>query len=225
MTPEERQLITGLFDRMRGYGAPEKDRDAEAVIGDAMRSTPDAAYMLVQSVLVQEHALQEAQRRIQDLEQQVRSAESAARTPGSGSFLGGLLGGGRPASQPTTTSVPPIGSRAASPPPAYDDDDRRPWSQGPPPQQQAGSPMGGGFLRSAMATVAGVAGGMLAANAIGSLLGGGHAHAAGSQPSTGTQPNTDAAVQQARQDWEDDVRADADDSSWSDDSGDTGGDF
>jgi hypothetical protein len=26
MTPEERQLIAGLFDRMRGYGLPEKDR-------------------------------------------------------------------------------------------------------------------------------------------------------------------------------------------------------
>src|SRR5262245_31734480 len=108
MTPEERQLITGLFDRMRGFGAPQKAREAETVINDAMRSVPDAAYMLVQSVLVQEHALEEAQSRIQDLEQQVRDAESAAR-PSGGSFLGGLLGGGRPAAQPSATSVPPIG--------------------------------------------------------------------------------------------------------------------
>jgi uncharacterized protein len=223
MTPEERQLITGLFDRMRGFGSPDKDREAEAVIGDAMRSVPDAAYMLVQSVLVQEHALQEAQSRIEDLERKVRDAETAARPTGSGSFLGGLLGGGRPVSQSTSTSVPPIGSRAVAPPPAYDDDDRRPWSQSPPPQQQAGSPTGG-FLRSAMSTAAGVAGGMLAANALGNLFGGGHAHAAGSQPSTGTpahtQADTDAAVQQARQDWEDDVRADALDDDTSEDGGD-----
>ncbi len=222
MTPEERQLITGLFDRMRGYGAPEKDREAEAVINDAMRAVSDAGYMLVQSVLVQEHALEEAQTRIQELERQVRSAESAARPAGSGSFLGGLLGGGRPAS-PTGTSVPPIGTRPAAP--AYADDDRRPWGQSPPPQQAApGSPMGGGFLRSAMATAAGVAGGVLAANAIGSLLGGhSQAHAATSRP---TPPaNTDAAVQQARQDWEDDARADAADDGSFDGGGDTGGDI
>ena len=29
---EERQLITGLFERMRNHGAPEKDREAEALI-------------------------------------------------------------------------------------------------------------------------------------------------------------------------------------------------
>ena len=76
MTPEERQMITGLFDRMRSYGTPEKDREAETLINEAVRSTPDAAYMLVQSVLVQEHALQEAGNRIKDLEEQVRSCRA-----------------------------------------------------------------------------------------------------------------------------------------------------
>ena len=70
--------------------------------------------MLVQSVLVQEHALQEAGNRIKDLEEQVRSLQGAgqARAPESGSFLGGLFGGGRPAAQPGASSVPVIGSRA-----------------------------------------------------------------------------------------------------------------
>ena len=61
MTPEERQLIAGLFDRMRSYGAPEKDREAEALINQSVRANPDAPYMLVQSVLVQEQALQASQ--------------------------------------------------------------------------------------------------------------------------------------------------------------------
>ncbi len=98
MTPEERQLVTGLFDRMRGFGSPEKDREAEAMISQSVRAMPDAPYMLVQSVLAQEHALQEAGKRIEDLEAQVRSlqGEGPPRAPaGSGSFLGGLLGGGR----------------------------------------------------------------------------------------------------------------------------------
>ena len=45
------------------------------------------------------------------------------------------------------------------------------------PMQQAAPAAGGGFMRSAMATAAGVAGGMLAANAISGMLGGNHAHA------------------------------------------------
>ncbi len=178
MTPEERELINGLFERMRSFGAPEKDRDAEALISQGVRATPDAAYMLVQSVLVQEQALQEAGSRIQALEEQVRDLQGGReRTSGSGSFLGGLLGTGRAASEPRSGSVPQIGARAT--PSAYDD--RRPWSppQNAPPQQPASPPQaaGGGFLRSAMATAAGVAGGMLAAGAIRDMLGGGSAHA------------------------------------------------
>ena len=227
MTPEERQMITGLFDRMRSFGAPDKDKEAEAIINEAVRSTPDAPYMLVQSVLVQEHALQEAGNRIKELEEQLRSLQQdagQARSPGSGSFLGGLLGGGRPVSQPGASSVPTIGSRAPAPS-AYDQDERRPWSQGQP--QQSG-PMGGGFLRSAMATAAGVAGGVLAAGAIRDLMGGtANAHTAAANPpaaapaSSGTDTGsnaTNASAEQARQDWEQDVRQDAsdDDSSWGD---------
>ena len=223
MTPEERELINGLFERMRSFGAPEKDRDAEALISQGVRATPDAAYMLVQSVLVQEQALQEAGRRIQDLEEQARELQGGGRerTSGSGSFLGGLLGTGRAASEPRSGSVPQIGARAT--PSAYDD--RRPWSQPQnAPQQPAAAPQaaGGGFLRSAMATAAGVAGGMLAAGAIRDMLGGGSAHAntAASNPASGTTET--ARAEQARLDAEDDARQDAvDDTSW--DSGDSGG--
>jgi hypothetical protein len=67
MTPEERQLIAGLFDRMRSYGLPDKDREAEALINQSVRANPDAPYMLVQSVLVQEQALQAANDRVTQL--------------------------------------------------------------------------------------------------------------------------------------------------------------
>jgi uncharacterized protein len=227
MTPEERQLINGLFDRMRSFGTPEKDRDAEALINQAVRATPDAAYMLVQSVLVQENALQEAGSRIQDLEEQVRELQGGGRerTSSSGSFLGGLLGTGRAASEPRTGSVPQVGARAA--PSAYDE--RRPWSAPQSgPQQSAPPPQasGGGFLRSAMTTAAGVAGGVLAAGAIRDMLGG-NAHAnptptANATPAAGKTEPTQS--EQSRLDAEDDARQDAldDESSW--DSGDSGGD-
>jgi hypothetical protein len=237
MTPEERQLIAGLFDRMRGHSLPEKDRDAEALINEQVRATPDAPYMLVQSVLVQEHALQEAASRIEALEEQVRALEGGAQqpAPGSGSFLGGLFGGGRAASEPSRASVPQIGSRAA--PSVYDS--RQSWTpppgatqQQPPPGAQA-APASGGFLRSAMATAAGVAGGVLAAGAIRNMLGGSSAQAApapaagGDKPAESNKPaeSDTASTEQPREEpqQEEPQQVVDEDSSWFGDDGD--GDF
>ncbi len=192
MTPEERQLVTGLFDRMRNYTLPEKDGEAEALINESVRAVPDASYMLVQSVLVQEQALVEADSRIKALEEQVRSLEAQQRPSGAGSFLGGLFGS-RSAAEPTRgPSVPVVGARAT--PSVYSggqpgqpgpQGQAAPWQSAPPPGQaaQAG---GGGFLRSAMATAAGVAGGMLIAGAIQNLINPAHANSG----HTNTTPNT-----------------------------------
>ena len=42
MTPQERELITGLFERMRGFGAPAKDSEAEILINHSVRAHSDA---------------------------------------------------------------------------------------------------------------------------------------------------------------------------------------
>jgi hypothetical protein len=199
MTPEERKLIDGLFDRMRSYGAPEKDRDAEAVISQAVRAMPDAPYMLVQSVLAQEYALQEAGKRIEELETQVRELNERAQRPAasSGGFLGGLLGGGRPTAD-RVTSVPPIGSRAV---PSGVTERPSAWAAGgqPPQAQQQPPAAGGGFLRSAMTTAAGVAGGMLAAGAIQNMLGGGSGSATPAAATTAAAQPTPAAADSTHQ--------------------------
>jgi hypothetical protein len=221
MTPEERRLIDGLFDRMRGYGAPEKDRDADAVISQAVRAMPDAPYMLVQSVLAQEYALQEASKRIEDLEAQLR-AQAQRPAASSGGFLGGLLGGGRPSAAEHATSVPPIGSRAV---PSGAPQRPSAWAaggQGPQAQQQP--PAGGGFLRSAMATAAGVAGGMLAAGAIQNMLGGSAASAtstaAQQTPAAADSTHQAASEQQSQGEHSNvqDASHEDDGSSWGDDS-------
>src|SRR5687767_3565656 len=112
MTPEERQLIAGLFDRMRSYGLPDKDREAEALINQSVRANPDAPYMLVQSVLVQEQALQAANDRVTQLEDELRELRGDARAPArSGGFLSGVWGGGR--REEPRSSVPTIGARPA----------------------------------------------------------------------------------------------------------------
>jgi hypothetical protein len=179
MNADERQLITQLFERMRNYGAPEKDREADALINQLVRANPDAIYMLVQSVLVQDQALEAANARVRDLEEQLRSMAEGERPRAgrSGGFLGGYWGN-RGAEQPRA-SVPQVGSRAT--PTAYGsrDEGRAPWSQTPPPPQAPPAqpaPSGGGFMRSALATAAGVAGGVLVADSIRNMLGGG-AHA------------------------------------------------
>lgn len=182
MNADERQLITSLFERMRDHGAPEKDRDAEALINRELRANPDAAYMLVQSVLVQEQTLEAASNRVLELEEQLRSMEDGDRSRGArpGGFLGGYWGGRR--GEEPRSSVPQVGARAA--PSAYDGrgDGRSPWSQSAQPPQAQPAPAasaGGGFMRSALTTAAGVAGGLLVADSIRNMMGGG-AHASSS---------------------------------------------
>src|SRR5262245_59437429 len=155
MTPDERKLIEDLFDRMQSYGAPEKDREAERLIRDRIRAMPDAVYMLTQSVLVQDQALQAANEQVMDLEERVLQLEDSQPAPRrSGGFLSGsFMGRGREADAPPS-SVPQVGARAT--PSGYD----RPSAWGTPPPPSAPPPQapgGGGFMRSAMATAAGVA--------------------------------------------------------------------
>ena len=182
MTPEERQLIAGLFDRMRSYGLPEKDREAEALINQSVRANPDAPYMLVQSVLVQEQALQAANDRVTQLEDELRELRGDARAPArSGGFLSGVWGGGR--REEPRSSVPTIGARSA--PSAWSQSARRQQTACAGPAAAHGGG-GGGFMKSALATAAGVAGGMLLADSIRNMMSGG-AHAS---PAATETPNT-----------------------------------
>jgi hypothetical protein len=203
MTPEERQLITGLFDRMRDFGSPEKDREAEALINQSVRANPDAAYMLVQSVLVQGQALQAANDRVMELEDRLRAAEEGApvRAPAAGgSFLGGLFGSGRAASEPEprSGSVPSIGTRAT--PSVYGD--RASWSrasaQPPAPEARQQAAGGGSFMRTALATATGVAGGMLLAESIRNMMETAHA---------GQSPSAEGGTRGAEQQQQDYIDA------------------
>ena len=153
MTPQERELVTQLLQRLKqaGGGQP-KDPDAEALIRGAMAEQPDAPYYLVQTVLMQDMALTEAQRRISELERQAQSTAAPQR-----SFLGG--------------SVPSSGpwGRAPQPAPAPASPAWGGQTAGMAPQMQPSATSG--FLRSAAATAAGIAGGALLFEGIQSLFG------------------------------------------------------
>jgi uncharacterized protein len=223
MTPDERQLITDLFERMRSVGLSEKDREAEALISQSVRQFSDAPYMLVQSVLVQEQALQQAEQRIQELEQQLDSLERGGQS-GSGSFLGGLLGGSRPAAPPARGqgSVPATGRQSAgfgSEPRGVGD---RPGQFGGPAPMQA--PQGGSFMRQAMSTAAGVAGGVLLANTISNMFGGGHAQAFGGRDA-GERGRDSSAHEGRHEDADYQNDAGAHEAEWDQGGGDFGGHF
>ncbi|MBV9673558.1 MAG: DUF2076 family protein, partial [Verrucomicrobia bacterium] len=52
MTPEERQLITDLFDRIGQASNQPKDGEADQLIRGKIAANPSAAYSMVQSTLV-----------------------------------------------------------------------------------------------------------------------------------------------------------------------------
>jgi len=184
MTPQEQQLISQLFERLKAAPQQAKDTEAEALIRRGITEQPDAPYLLTQTVLIQDMALANAQARIADLEQQVAAAKAAPPAAPT-SFLGGLLGRG---------SVPTAGARQPQPPyppqaqPMAPAQPAPAWGGGPQPMM--GSPWssggGSGFLRSAAATALGVAGGELLFQGVRSMFGssmGGYGFAQPMQPS------------------------------------------
>jgi hypothetical protein len=170
MTPQERDLITQLFARLQQTGNQPKDHDADTLIAQGVQQIPDAPYLLVQTVLIQDMALAEAQHRMADLERQVAQAASKPE-PQPTSFLGGARG-----------SVPPAGpwGRPAMPSPVQPGPAQTggsAWAQGAPatpPSAVAPLAMPGassGFLRQAATSAAGIAGGALLFQGISSLFG------------------------------------------------------
>lgn len=213
MNTEEQQLISQLFDRMESAAPPAKDYEAERLIQERTRRFPDAPYMMVQTVVVQEHALQQAGARVRQLEDLVASLQRNGVRPSEGSFLGGA----QSISPWTRTSVPETGYDRG--PSQYSS---APVQSAPQPQSmsQPAAPaasQGGGFLASALSTASGVAGGVLLADGLRSLLGGSSSMGTGSlfggipgMPRGSNDSAYGAQLDRARDDAQD-ARDDADD--------------
>jgi uncharacterized protein len=166
MTPQERDLVTALLARLEQHGNQPKDPEADALIRRAMAAQPDAPYYLVQTVLVQDMALRNAEGRIAELERQLAQAKAASAAPQQPqSFLGGAGRGSVPSSGTWTRSAPSVAPEPASA-----------WSQSSAAPASVAAPSimpgaGSGFLRQAATTAAGIAGGALLFQGIQSLFG------------------------------------------------------
>src|SRR5450755_4572593 len=110
MTPQERQLIDDLFDRLSRLEGTPRDPDASAAIAQGLRIAPNAVYALVQTVLVQDEALKRANSRIQELE-----AGGAPAQNQPGGFLDSMrdtvLGQGQPHGSVPNVRPPEIPNR------------------------------------------------------------------------------------------------------------------
>jgi hypothetical protein len=195
MTPQERQLIDDLFDRLAKLEGAPRDPDATASIVQGLRRAPNAVYPLVQTVLLQDEALKRANHRIEELE----AGGAPQQTQSGGGFLDSMRESIFGQSQPhgSVPNVPPP-ERASRPvwnsgqvlqqaqSPGQFNQSPGQFNQAPygQPYGAPQAPMGGGggsFLGTAAAAAAGAVGGGLLLGSIRSMMGGGH-QAFGSTP-------------------------------------------
>ncbi|MBD1553508.1 DUF2076 domain-containing protein [Pseudomonas typographi] len=169
MNSEEQTLIDGLFARLKkaeAEGGP-RDAPAEQRIREHLAGQPAAPYYMAQAILVQEAALKRLDEQKRQLQADLDDARARAQAPAQagGGFLSNLFGGGNR----DTTPAPRSNAGGWREPNSS-------WGQPSPPVQQgyAAQPQalsgGGGFMRGALQTAAGVAGGVMLAEGISSLF-------------------------------------------------------
>ena len=173
MNSEEQTLIDGLFTRLKQAETGAAPRDAQAFerIKEHVAAQPAVPYYMAQAILVQEAALKRMDEQVKklqaDLAQAQAQAAAAQQQPQqSGGFLSSIFGGGSrepaPAPQSSGGWREPGNQQYQQPP-------QQPQYAPPPPPQQA-APAAGGFMRGALQTAAGVAGGVMLAEGISSLF-------------------------------------------------------
>jgi hypothetical protein len=181
-------MLNSLVERVNATQLSEKDPDAAALLQKGFSTNPDAMYVLAQSVLVQNIALEQAHTQLMQAKEQIDQLQQQVQKPAHAtSFLGSLLGHRDPAPPPQQAYTPqaePEYQTPYNPPPQGGPQYGGPQYGQPQygqPQygapQYVGAPVGQpSFLRSAAQTAAGVAAGALAFEGVESLLHGGFGH-------------------------------------------------
>ena len=200
MTPQERQLIAELFDRLAALESTPRDPDAERAIAEGLARAPHGTYPLVQTVLIQDEALKRANARIAELEGQLQGP--GAEPPRQGGFLDNMREAllGRDDRRGSVPNVRPGAASASPPPPVWGGGAPAPSGYYAQPQPPMAQPIGtgGSFLGTAAASAAGVIGGAMLLSGIRSMFGhsyrpGPGAYEPGLAPDPMSSPWTDAS--------------------------------
>ncbi len=162
MNAQDKQAIESIFTRIAEVErtAGPRDSEAESYIHSQLNAQPGSAYYLAQTVVIQQQALEAAQKKIAALEHgsnQGGRTATAAATPANTGF--GLFGRSAGAGQASKAAQAPAAAPLAS--------------------SGFGRSGGtGGFLAGAAQTALGVAGGMMLGSLLGNMFGGNNAEAA-----------------------------------------------
>jgi hypothetical protein len=177
MTPQERKQVEELFERLATLEDRPREADAERAIREGLRIAPNATYALVQTVLLQDEALRNADARIRELE------GDGAPQQAQGGFLDSMRDAVFGSSRPRSSVPQTGGDRPMGVPPGFRTQGDYPQggTQGgfqgggyaQPPQQPQGSG-GGSFLGTAAAAAVGVIGGSMLMNSMRNMLGSNH---------------------------------------------------
>lgn len=200
MTPQERQLVDDLFDRLARLETSPRETEAESAIVQGLRRAPNAVYTLVQTVLVQDEALKRADARIQELESGAEpprpqggfldSMRDTILGPGQGRGSVPSIRPGDAARGPVWNSGQVIGDPRLNADPRMNDPRAGNPGGGLFGGGNAGGGGGGSFLGTAAATAAGVIGGSMLMNSIRGLMGGGsHQQSFGDTADAGASKN------------------------------------
>src|SRR5690606_37058418 len=153
--------------------AGPRDSEAEAYIQSRIAAQPGSAYYLAQTGLVQQQALEEAQKKIAARERSGASPSQAQTQAGGSAGLFGRGGNRTAARQDMPPQTAPLSSSGFG----------------------RSAPAGGGFLAGAAQTALGVAGGMMLGGLLGSMFGGNNAEAAPA-PEDSAAPEEDLAAEE-----------------------------
>src|SRR6185503_15122229 len=193
---QEREIISGIFQRLEQAANQPRDPEVERVIADKIRQQPYALYAMAQLIYVQEEAIKSLNQQVEELRSEVER-----RGQQSGGFLSSIFGGGsQPQPEPQRPAAGSPWGGQPQPGPGYGQGYGPGGPQsGPGGGQQPGMMTGGGaggsgFLGGALTTAAGVAGGMVVGSALMNAFKGGHASLGAFSPTeasalTGGQSN------------------------------------
>jgi hypothetical protein len=208
MTPQERQMIDDLFDRLAKLENTPRDPEAMSAIMQGLLKAPNSVYALVQTALVQDEALKRANAHIQELEAALSPEQNQSAQNQSGGFLDSMRDAIFGQGQPPHGSVPNVRAPDMGSRPVWNSGQVLQQSQSPGQYNQAPygqsyggqpyggqsygapqSPFGGGgsFLGTAAAAAAGMVGGSLLLGSIRSMMGGGSHQAFADSSGLGSQ--------------------------------------